>query len=281
MQEQEGTQPPVVGKQSQEGTAPRLLVLRSGWQLAPRTQVKLNGVSTAAVIETGAFATLMADTLYSTLFPGELSKLAPCNVHGEDTRGKHLNIVGAVRSHVITPVGEFTTDVLVYQTRTPSTLGPKLQIGADILDLAILDFPGKEIKFSQEKIKQRGKPTKEPSPPLRIHIGTRITTNPPDQITANEVSWRAKRNLYFWHETQHIRTDLTFWRETQNLFRAHQAQQEQTEVLREAVGNVTRTYLNLLGERVEITARDELETVLKDVIEQVFSCGPVPSTLKP
>ena len=101
-------------------------------------------------MDTGAYTTLISESVYRGLFQGEPPKLTPYDQRCYSASLDKMPILGKTRCLVSTPVGSFTTEALVYQRIMNQ--GPHLLIGSNIMDAIRANFPDRKFAFAPKKM---------------------------------------------------------------------------------------------------------------------------------
>lgn len=103
----------------------------------------MDGVWSKAYVDTGASATLIADTLLS---PSGKASLKKYTGKVYDASGHTVPILGEARINVVTSVGSLDTNILVFEKNR--AINYDVLIGMDILKHTTINFDSREIKFT-------------------------------------------------------------------------------------------------------------------------------------
>ena len=115
------------------------------WFSGPYVKVVINGNIIQAFLDTGAFNTIVADDFMDKMFAGNPPTWEKYAGQCLDASGNSMNILGKVRTNIVTPNGNFQTEILVYK-KCPRT-EHQLLIGMDILSNSILDLSSRKLSF--------------------------------------------------------------------------------------------------------------------------------------
>ena len=110
--------------------------------------MKLNNFKLPAILDSGAFNTILSRNILDKIFKGKNVKLSPYHGRVLNASGHVIPILGLIKTKVVTPVSSFLTKVLIYEYNSFDSKEHSVLLGMDILRNSIMNFKDRKINFS-------------------------------------------------------------------------------------------------------------------------------------